>query len=75
VDPNSDLYALAATVLVLLTGKEPQELIDDNTLTWNWRREVNLSPTLGAVLDKMLSQRIGDRYPSARQVMQALPAI
>jgi len=32
--------------------------------------EVNLSPTL-AVLDKMLSQRIGDRYPSARQVMQA----
>jgi serine/threonine-protein kinase len=72
VDPHSDLYALAATVLVLLTGKEPQELIDDNTLTWNWRREVNLSPTLGAVLDKMLSQRIGDRYPSARQVMQAL---
>lgn len=72
VDPHSDLYALAATVLVLLTGKEPQQLIDDNTLTWNWRREVNIRPTLGAVLDKMLSQRIGDRYPSARQVMQAL---
>jgi len=46
VDPHSDLYALAATVLVLLTGKEPQELIDDNTLT-ELAAEVNLSPTLG----------------------------
>ena len=72
VYPHSDLYALAATVLVLLTGKEPAVLIDDNTLTWNWRREVNLSPTLGAVLDKMLSQNMGDRYQSARQVLQAL---
>ena len=72
VYPHSDLYALAATVLVLLTGLEPQELIDDNTLTWNWRMQVNLNPTLGAVLDKMLSQKMGDRYPSARQVMQVL---
>lgn len=72
VYPPSDLYALAATILVLLTGKEPQELINDHTLTWNWRREVNLSPTLGAVLDKMLLPRIGDRYQSARQVLQAL---
>ncbi|MBW4637399.1 MAG: protein kinase [Gloeocapsa sp. UFS-A4-WI-NPMV-4B04] len=72
VYPHSDLYALAATVLVLLTGKEPQELIDEYNLTWNWRREVNLSPNLGAVLDKMLSQPTGDRYQSARQVLQAL---
>lgn len=72
VYPHSDLYALAVTVLVLLTGKEPQELIDDNTLSWNWRREVELSPTLLSVLDKMLSQRIGERYQSAHQVLQAL---
>lgn len=72
VYPHSDLYALAVTVLVLLTGKEPQELIDLNTLSWNWRREVNLSPTLGTVVDKMLSKQMGDRYSSARQVLQAL---
>lgn len=72
VYPHSDLYALAATVLVLLTGKEPQELIDEYTVTWNWRNQVNISPTLGSVLDKMLSQRIGDRFQSARQVLQAL---
>jgi len=28
VFPNSDLYALAVTALVLLTGKEPEELYD-----------------------------------------------
>ena len=72
VSPHSDLYALAATVLVLLTGKQPQELIDTYTLTWQWRREVSLSPLLGQILDKMLSSRPGDRYQSARQVLEAL---
>jgi len=72
VSPHSDLYALAVTVLVLLTGKQPQELIDTYTLAWQWRREVSLSHTLGQVLDKMLSSRPGDRYQSARQVLEAL---
>ncbi|BAU06774.1 protein kinase [Fischerella sp. NIES-3754] len=72
VEPHSDLYALAATALVLLTGKQPSELIDDYTLAWQWRREINLSPTLGAVLDKMLSPVPQQRYQSARQVLQAL---
>ncbi|MEA5506366.1 serine/threonine-protein kinase [Halotia wernerae UHCC 0503] len=72
VSPHSDLYALAVTVLVLLTGKQPQDLIDTYTLTWQWRRYVNLSPLLGQVIDKMLSPRPGDRYQSATQVLQAL---
>ncbi|HEY9853413.1 MAG TPA: serine/threonine-protein kinase [Leptolyngbyaceae cyanobacterium] len=70
--PHSDLYALAATVLVLLTGKEPQQLIDPHNMIWNWRREVSLSLTLSQVLDKMLAYRPGDRYQSAREVIQAL---
>ncbi|NHC33727.1 serine/threonine-protein kinase [Scytonema millei] len=72
VYPHSDLYALAATVLVLLTGKEPQELIDDRDLTWHWRREVNLTPMLGTMLDKMLSPRPSDRYHSAQHVLRLL---
>lgn len=72
VSPHSDLYALAASMLVLLTGKQPQELIDTYNLTWQWRREVNLSPILGQVLDKMLSARPSDRYQSVRQVLEAL---
>ncbi|MDZ7961130.1 MAG: serine/threonine-protein kinase [Aulosira sp. DedQUE10] len=72
VSPHSDLYALAATMLVLLTGKQPHELIDTYTLSWQWEREVTVSPTLGQLLNKMLSPRPGDRYQSAHQVLQLL---
>ncbi|AFY48179.1 serine/threonine protein kinase [Nostoc sp. PCC 7524] len=72
VYPHSDLYALAVTALVLLTGKQPQELLDTYTLAWQWRRDISLSPILGQVLDKMLAPRPGDRYQSAQQVLQAL---
>ncbi|NJS11708.1 MAG: serine/threonine protein kinase [Microcoleus sp. CSU_2_2] len=72
VYPHSDLYALAATVLVLLTGKEPHQLLDSNTLNWNWRSECSVSPTLAAVLDKMLAHQPSERFSSAREVMQAL---
>ncbi|GAB1542134.1 hypothetical protein NUACC21_48080 [Scytonema sp. NUACC21] len=77
VEPHSDLYALSATVLVLLTGKQPQELIDTLTLTWQWRQEVNVSPSFGDILDKMLSPTPGMRYQTANQVLQALnpPAV
>ncbi|MEG4117677.1 serine/threonine-protein kinase [Microcoleus sp. N9_B4] len=72
VSPHSDLYALAATVLVLLTGKEPHQLLDSHTLNWNWRAECSLSPNLSLVLDKMLAQQPSQRYSSAREVMLAL---
>ncbi|MBD2195311.1 MULTISPECIES: serine/threonine-protein kinase [Calothrix] len=72
VSPHSDLYALAATMLVLLTGKQPQELIDTYSLDWQWQREVSLSPSLAELLNKMLSPRPGDRYQSARQVLELL---
>lgn len=72
VYPHSDLYALAATCLVLLTGKEPQQLMDPQTLEWTWSQQVNLNPRLFDVLDKMLAHRPGDRFPSARDVLFAL---
>jgi serine/threonine-protein kinase len=71
--PHSDLYALAVTVLVLLTGKEPQ---DSNSLPHrDWGQALNLSPTLSAVLERMRSPRSADRYQSAEEVMQALGVI
>lgn len=72
VYPHSDLYALAATVLVLLTGKEPHQLLDSQTLNWNWRADCSLSPNLSLVLDKMLAHQPSQRYSSAREVMLAL---
>ncbi|MEG4283734.1 serine/threonine-protein kinase [Microcoleus sp. A006_D1] len=72
VYPHSDLYALAATVLVLLTGKEPHQLLDSQTLNWNWRAECSLSPNMSLVLDKMLAHQPSQRYSSAREVLLAL---
>jgi len=72
--PCSDLYALAVTVLVLLTGKEPKALYDASKATWHWQQEVSISRPLGSVLDKMLAYRPRDRFQSAQEVLQALQA-
>ncbi|WP_421658348.1 protein kinase domain-containing protein [Leptothermofonsia sp. ETS-13] len=69
---SSDLYSLAVTAVVLLTGREPPELFDDSTLTWYWQRWVSVSPGFVQVINRMLSYRPGDRYQSANEVIQAL---
>lgn len=70
--PSSDLYSLAVTAVVLLTGREPQTLLDDATLTWYWQRWVTVSPGFAQVLNKMLSYRPDDRFQSVAEVVQAL---
>jgi serine/threonine protein kinase, bacterial len=74
VFPHSDLYALAATTLVLLTGKEPPELIDPQSFSWNWRNHTNLSPDLASILERMLQLRPNDRFASAQDILTALKA-
>ncbi|MBE9179752.1 serine/threonine protein kinase [Oculatella sp. LEGE 06141] len=69
--PPSDLYALAVTVLVLLTGDDPQDLLSGSPRQ-NWQDRVHLSPTLIAVLTHMLASNPVDRYQSAEEVLQAL---
>lgn len=72
VSANSDLYALAATSVVLLTGKDPHKLLDGQTLSWSWQEYVTLDPTIAAILRRMLSVYPGDRYQSARDVWAEL---
>lgn len=72
VYPASDLYSLAVTVLVLLTGKAPKNLYDVANGVWRWKQEVKVSPKLEAVLDKMLAYRVRERYQEAREVLQVL---
>lgn len=69
--PNSDLYALAVTAVVLLTGKEPNDLINYDS-EWDWRFYANVSDRLAMILDKMLGRRPSDRYQSAQEVLNAL---
>ncbi|MDB9479372.1 serine/threonine-protein kinase [Dolichospermum circinale CS-537/03] len=72
VYPSSDLYALAVTAIVLLTGKEPGDLFDEQQLKWNWQICVNVTPGFAEILQRMLSHKPGDRYQSATDVTQAL---
>jgi len=71
---SSDLYSLAVTAVVLLTGQEPQALFNELTGRWHWQEQVAVSPDFAAVLSRMLSQQPGDRYQSASEALRALQA-
>lgn len=74
VSPHSDLYALAVTVLVLLTGKEPQDLFFSNggLNRRAWQQAVSLHPTLKTALNRMLDPYPAKRYQSVQEVLQVL---
>jgi serine/threonine-protein kinase len=70
--PHSDLYALGVTALVLMTGKQPQELIDLETMEWNWQQHLSLSPLLNGIINRMLAKHPVDRFQSADELLQQL---
>ncbi|MDY7022158.1 MAG: serine/threonine-protein kinase, partial [Cyanobacteriota bacterium] len=72
VFPSTDLYALAVTCIVLLTGKEPEELFDSHNDRWNWRKNAQVSNSLAEILDQMLLPTPSDRFTSAQKVLNAL---
>jgi serine/threonine protein kinase len=73
---NSDLYALAVTVVVMMTGRKPESLIDKSTMTWKWHQWVpTLTPWFAKILNKMLSRVPNSRYQSANEVLQALRSV
>jgi len=72
VYPSSDLYAMAATCIHLLTGIHPQDLYDGYNNAWNWRSQTQVSDQLGDVLDRMLLSVPNQRFQSAQEVLEAL---
>lgn len=74
--PSSDLYALGVTALVLLTGREPQLLMDQETLEWRWQDCISISQTLAEILERMLHDKPKLRYQSAKEILTDLnPAL
>jgi serine/threonine protein kinase, bacterial len=74
VSPASDLYALGATVLTLLTGKEARALYNPSDGKWEWQQYAHISTELSAILDRLLQYHPQDRYQSAAEVLAVLPA-
>jgi len=72
VYPSTDLYALAVTLIMLLTGKEPEELYDSYNNAWNWKTYTQVNDRLAEVLDRMLLPTPNKRFQSAQEVMNAL---
>jgi serine/threonine protein kinase len=73
--PSSDLFALAVTAIVLLTGREPQDLYDEHQAAWNWQRLVRVNPRFAQIIDRMLNFIPSDRFQTASEVAQALQLV
>ena len=70
----SDFYSLGLTAIYLLTGKTPAELqLEPYTERLLWHHEVP-KPTINLtrVIDRAISPNIGDRFTSAREMLNAL---
>ncbi|MCC5607804.1 serine/threonine protein kinase [Nostoc sp. CHAB 5834] len=72
VFPSTDLYALAVTILILLTNQEAIQLFDAYSNQWKWRTQVTVSPRLADILDKMLLPAANQRFQSAQEVLDTL---
>jgi serine/threonine protein kinase len=69
---DEDLYTLAVTVIILLTGKDIATLFNYQNRSWNWENYKLVSDRLTDVLDKMLSSQPNERYSNAESILQAL---
>ncbi|AFY32319.1 serine/threonine protein kinase [Calothrix sp. PCC 7507] len=71
---SSDLYSLGITAIYLLTGRQPQEIATDpRTGEIVWRQHaLNVSPSLAMVIDRAIAYHPRDRYPTAREMLEAL---
>ena len=75
VGPASDLYALAATCLNLMTLESPAKFYNHNTGQWDWSDRLQLSPEFDAILRRMLQPAISQRFATATEVLRALQGI
>ncbi len=66
-DATTDLYALGASLLHLLTRREPWKLLDGGGMVG-----VNVSPALRAYIDRLCARRPQDRFPDALAARVAL---
>ncbi len=71
---STDLYALAVTMVVLLTGLEPNQLFDSYNNQWQWRSYVNIHPDIADIFDKMLRPSPNQRFSSTQEILELLQA-
>jgi serine/threonine protein kinase len=70
--PSSDLYSLAVTAVVMLTGIDPQTLSNQASLKEQWPLKASVSTDLVQILNRMLQDAPANRYQSAAAVLADL---
>lgn len=75
--PASDIYALGATCIHLLTNVTPDRLYDFMSNKWTWRQhlaaqERTIDERLAAAIDRMLMNEVQDRHQSISCIIAAL---
>lgn len=72
--PESDLYALGATLIHLLTGTSPADL-PQQELRIQFRDQVSVPDGLAAWIETLTEPDVADRFRTAREALAALKAI
>ncbi|NEP16505.1 MAG: protein kinase [Leptolyngbya sp. SIO4C1] len=72
--PCSDLYSLGVTVLVLMTGQHPRDLMDRDSLEWRWQGQLPAGPAFKQILAQLTQPMPKARYQSAKAAIAALCA-
>ena len=70
--PSSDLYSLGVTALVLLTGKDPTALLNQDSLEWEWQKYITVKDDFAKFISKMTEARPLKRYQSAKEALKDL---
>jgi serine/threonine-protein kinase len=70
-EPWMDLHALGVVALVLLSGDEPEALLDPVSLAWRWPAALEGEEPLRQQLERLLASEPKRRFGSAAQALAA----
>ncbi|OCQ95503.1 serine/threonine protein kinase [Oscillatoriales cyanobacterium USR001] len=71
---QSDLYAIGPTLIFLLTGESPQKFYGQRgrAFGFNLEKIPTIAPKLRSVINQTTEVKAGDRYPTAKKLIEAL---
>lgn len=70
--PASDIYAVGAIGIQCLTGSQPSDLFNEDTLTIEWQHFQRINQDLARVLNKMVAPDYRRRYANATEALNAI---